>query len=89
MSNELRAYNPNTPRRFHGPHPAHRTLTFSSVILRGLCGRKIFTTERTEEHRKNRHVHQRETIQALIKIYVRLVIAQSIQLSNIVLVNLR
>ena len=31
---------------------------------------------------------QRETIQALIKIYVRLVIAQSIQLSNIVLVNL-
>jgi hypothetical protein len=32
---------------------------------------------------------QRALIQALIKIYVRLVIAQSIQLSNIVLVNLR
>jgi hypothetical protein len=31
---------------------------------------------------------QQETIQALIKIYVRLVIAQSIQLSNIVLVDL-
>ena len=33
--------------------------------------------------------YQRETIQALIKIYVRLVIAQSIQLSNIVLADFR
>ena len=36
-----------------------------------------------------RLVHQQKLHQALIKIYVRLVIAQSIQLSNIVLVDLR
>ena len=68
-----------------GLYPAHRALTLSSVILCGLCGLRSFNHREHRGAQRNSSRTPAGTFQALIKIYIRLVVAQSIQLSNIVL----
>ena len=78
----------NTPLKLHGPLNlllARLLQLQRSTVLPVPGTAQDLETGNTET---SCYVHQ-QAYQALIKIYVRLVIAQSIQLSNIVLVNLR
>jgi hypothetical protein len=75
--------NHQAPCQFHGPNPAHRVKSAPSYRL--LAFRKFLKPVRRSP--KPPFTHQRALFQALIKIYIRLVVAQSIQLSNIVLVK--
>jgi hypothetical protein len=77
---------PSKARNLLSFRPARTSATTRRFNLMGLLSR---ITEQVQDPMILPMIFSAGLIQALIKIYVRLVIAQSIQLSNIVLVNFR